>query len=202
MPGWRKHKLESRLLGEISITSDMQMTPSMCRKWRGIKESLDEGERGEWKSWLKTQHSKKWRSWHLFHHIMQIDGETVETVTDLIFMGFKVTADGDYSHDIKRHLLLGRKAMTNLESVLKSRVITSPTKVHVVKTIVFLVVVYGCEIWTIKMAKCQTIDAFELWCWRRLLKDHLTARRSNQSILKEIKPEFWLEGLMLKLKLQ
>ena len=126
---------------------------------------------------------------------MQIDGETVETVTDLIFMGFKVTADGDYSHDIKRHLLLGRKAMTNLESVLKSRVITLSTKVCLVKAMVFPVVMYGCESWTIKKAEHRRIDAFELWCWRRLLRVPWTARRSNQSILKEISPKCSLEVL-------
>ena len=132
----------------------------------------------------------------------QIDGEKVETVTDFIFMGSKITADGDCSHEIKRHLLLGRKAMTNLDSILKSRDITLPTKVHIVKALVFPVVMYGCESWTIKKAEHQRIGAFELWCWRRLLGVPWTARRSNQSILKEISPEYSLEGLMLKLKLQ
>ena len=132
----------------------------------------------------------------------QIDGETMETVTDFIFLGSKITADGDYSHKIKRHLLLGRKAMTNLESVLKSREITLPTKVCLVKAMVFPVVMYGCESWTIKKTECQRIDAFELWCWRRFLRVPWTARRSNQSILKEISPEYSLEGLVLKLKLQ
>ena len=126
----------------------------------------------------------------------------METVTDFIFLGSKVTADGDCSHEIKRCLLLGRKAMTNLDSILKSRDITLPTKVHLVKAVVFLVVMYGCESWTIKKAECQRIDAFELWCWRRLLTVTWTARKSNQSILKEISPEYWLEALMLKLKLQ
>ena len=114
----------------------------------------------------------------------------------------KTTADSDCNHEIKRHLLLGRKAMANLESILKSRDITLPTKVHQVKAMVFQVVVYGCERWTIKKAECQRIDAFKLWCWRRLLRVPWTARRSNQSILKEISPEYSLEGLMLKLKLQ
>ena len=132
----------------------------------------------------------------------QIDGETVETVTDFIFLGFKVTADGDCSHEIKRHLLLGRKAMTNLNSILKRRDITLPTKVHIVKAMIFPVVMYGCESWTIKKAKCQRSDAFGLWCWRRLLRVPWTARKSNQSSLKEISPEHSLEGLMLKLKLQ
>ena len=132
----------------------------------------------------------------------EIDGETVETVADYIFMGSKITADGNFSHEIKRRLLLGRKVMTNLDSIFKSRDITLSTKVHVVKAIVFPVVMYGCESWTIKKAKCQRIDAFELWCWRRLLTVPWTARRSNKSILKEISPECSLEGLMLKLKLQ
>ena len=132
----------------------------------------------------------------------QIDGEKIETVIDFIFLGSKITADGDYSHEIKRHLLLGRKAMTNLDSLLKSRDITSLTKVHVVKTIVFPVVMYGCESWTLEKAEHQRVDAFELWCWIRLLRVPWTAQRSNQSILKEISPEYSLEGMMLKLKLQ
>ena len=132
----------------------------------------------------------------------QIDGETVEIVSDFILGGSKITADGDYSHEIKRRLLLGRKDMTNLDSILKSRVITLSTKVHLVKAIVFPVVMYGCENSTIKKAEHQRIDAFELWCWRRLSKVPWTVRRSNQSILKEISLECSLEGLMLKLKLQ
>ena len=126
----------------------------------------------------------------------------MEIVTDFIFLGSKITADGDCNHEIERHLLFGRKAMTNLDSILKSRDITLPTKVHLVNTVVFAVVMYGCESWTIKKAECQRIDAFELWCWERLLRVPWTARRSNQSILKEISPEYSLEGLMLKLKLQ
>ena len=132
----------------------------------------------------------------------KINGETMKTVTDFIFLGSKITADGDCSHDIKRCLLLGRNAMTNLDSVLKSRDVTLPTKVRLVKAMVFPVVMYGCESWTLKKAECRRIDAFELWCWRRLLRVPCTARRSNQSILKEISPEYSLEGLMLKLKLQ
>ena len=128
----------------------------------------------------------------------QIDEETLETVADFIFLGSKITAVGDCSHEIKRRLLLGRKVMANLDSILKSR-ITLPTKVHLVEAMVFPVVMYGCEGWTIKKAECQRIDAFELWCWRRLLRIPWTARRSDQSILKEISPEFSLEGLMLKL---
>ena len=131
----------------------------------------------------------------------QIDGETTETVRDFIFLGSKITADGDYSHEIKRHLFLGRKAMTNLDGILKSRDITLPTKVCLVKAMVFPVVMYGCESWTIKKAEHQRIDAFKLWCWRRLLRVPWTAKRSNQSILKEISPEYSLEALMLKLKL-
>ena len=132
----------------------------------------------------------------------QIDGETVETVADFILGGSKITADGDCSHEIKRRLLLGRKVMTNLDSILKSRDMTLSTKVHLVKAMVFPAAMYGCESWTIKKAECQRIDAFELWCWRRLLRVPCTARRSNQSILKEISPGCSLEGLMLKLKLQ
>ena len=133
----------------------------------------------------------------------EIDGETVETVSDFIFMGYKVTADGDLSHEIKRCLLLGRKVMTNLDySIFKSRDITLPTKVHLVKAMVFPVVMHGCENWTVKKAEHRRIDAFELWCWRRLLRVPWTARRSNQSILKEISPGCSLEGMVLKLKLQ
>ena len=132
----------------------------------------------------------------------QIDGETMETVTDFIFTGSKITADRDCSHEIKRRLLLGRKAMTNLDSILKSRDITLLIKVHLINAMVFPVIMYGCESWTIKKVECRRIDAFELWCWRRLLRVPWTARRSNQSILKEISPEHSLQGLMLKLKLQ
>ena len=125
-----------------------------------------------------------------------------ETMPDFIFLGSKNTADGDCNHEIKRHLLLGRKPMTNLDSILKSRNITLPTKVHIVKAMVFPVVMYGCESWTIKKAECRRMDAFELWCWRRLLRVPWTARRSNQSILMEVGPKYSLEGLMLKLRLQ
>ena len=132
----------------------------------------------------------------------QIDEETMETVTAFIFLGSKITADGDYSHDIKRPLLLGRKAMINIDSILKSRNITLLTEVCLVKAVVFLVVMYGCESWTIQKVEHRRFDAFELWCWRRLLRVPWTARRSNQSILKEISAEYSLEGLILKLKLQ
>ena len=132
----------------------------------------------------------------------EIDGETVETVSDFIFLGSKITADGDCSHEIKRHLLLGRKVMTNLNSIFKSRDTTLPTKVRLAKAMVFPVVMYGCESWTVKNAEHQRIDAFELWCWRRLLRVPWTAKRCNQSILKEISPGCSLEGLMLRLKFQ
>ena len=132
----------------------------------------------------------------------QIDGETMETVTDFILLGSKITADGDFSHEIKRHLLLGRKAMTNLDSVLKSRDITLLKKVHMVKAVVFPAVTYRCESWTIQKAEHPRTDALESWCWKMLLRVSWTAGRSNHSILKEINPEYSLEGLMLKLKLQ
>ena len=132
----------------------------------------------------------------------ELDGETVKTVSDFIFGGSKITSDGDCSHEIQRCLLLGRKVMTNLDSIFKSRNITWPTKVHLVKAMIFPVVMYGCESWTVKKAEHRRIDAFELWCWRMLLRVPWTARRSNQSILKEISPGCSLEGLILKLKLQ
>ena len=175
---------------------------SNCRKWRRTKEPLDESERGEWNVGLKLniQKTKIMASGPITS--WQIDGETVETVSDFIFLDSKITAEVDCSHEIKRHLLLGRKVMTNLDSIFKSRDITFPTKVRLVKAMVFPVVMYGCESWTIKKAEHWGIDAFELWCWRRLWRVPWTARRSNQSILKEISPECSLEGLMLKLKLQ
>ena len=162
---WKKHKLESRLPGEISITSDMQMTHPYGRKWRGTKKPLDESESGEWKSWLKLniQKTKVTASGPITSR--EIDGETV---SDFIFLGSKITADDDCNHEIKRRLLLGRKVMTNLDSIFKSRDITLPTKFCLVKAMVFQVVMYGCEIWTVKKAERQRIDAFELWCWRKL----------------------------------
>ena len=132
----------------------------------------------------------------------EIDGETVETVSDFIFLGSKITADVDCSHEIKRHLLLGRKVMTKLDSILKSRDITLPTKVRLAKAVAFPVVTYGCESWTVEKAERRRIDAFKLWCWRRLLRVPWTARRSNQSLLKEMNAGISLEGMMLKLKLQ
>ena len=142
------------------------------------------------------------RSQHLVPSLQGKKWGKMETVTDFIFLGSKIIADGDCSHETKRHLLLGRKAMTNLDGILKSRDITLPTKVCIVKAMVFPVVKYGCESWTIKNTECHRIDAFELWCWRRLLRVPWTARRSNWSILKETKPEYSLEGLLLKLKVQ
>ena len=200
--GWMKHKLESRLLGEISITSGMQMTPPlMAESEKELKSLLMKVKEESEKVGLKLNIQKTSimasgpiTSW-------QIDGETVETVS-VIFGGSKITADGDCSREIKRRLLLGRKVMTNLDSILKSRDITLPTKIHPVKSMAFPVVMHGCESWTIKKAECWIIDAFELWCWRTLLRVTWTARRSNQSILKEISPGLSLEGMMLKLKLQ
>jgi len=159
-------------------------------------------DKGKWKSWLKAQPSKNEDHPSSLITSWQIDGETMETVTDFVFLGSKISADGDCSHEIKRHLLLGRKAMTSLDSILKSRDIILPTKVGLFKGMVFPVVMYGCESWTIKKAEHWRIEAFELWCQRRILRVPWTARRSNQSILKENSPECSLEGLMLNLKLQ
>ena len=149
-------------------------------------------------TFLIRVHIKHFPLFAVFPHFLK-DGETMETVRDFIFLGSKITANADCSHEIKRHLHLGRKAMTNLDSILKSRDITLPTKVHLVKAMTFPVVTYRCESWTISKAEHQRTDAFELWCWRRLLRVPWTARRSNQSILKEVGPEYSLEGLMLKL---
>ena len=170
MPGWMKHKLESRLLGEISITSDMQITPPYGRKWKGTKEPFDESERGEWKVGLKLNIQKTKIMASIPITSWQIDGETMETVTDFIFLGSKITAYVDCSHEIKRCLFLGRKAMTNLDSILKGRDITLLTKVCLVKAMGFFQVMYGCESWTIKKAEHWRIDTFELWYWRRLLR--------------------------------
>ena len=172
------------------------------RKWRRTKEPLDESERGEWKSWLKAQHSENEDHGIQSHHFMANRWENSGNTGWLYFWGSKISADGDSSHEIKSRLLLGRKVVTNLDSILKSRDITLPTKVRLVKALIFPVVLYGCESWTTKKAESQRIDVFELWCWRRLLRAPWIARRSNQSILKEISPDCSLEGLMLKLKLQ
>ena len=172
------------------------------RKQRGTKEPLGEGERGEQKSWLKTQRAKKEDHGIQSHHFMANRGEKSRTVKNFIFLVSQITVHSDSCQEIKRCLLLGRKDRKNLDSILKSRGITLPTKFHIVKAMVFPVVIYGCESWTVKKAEHWRIDAFELWCWRRLLRVPRTARRSNQCILEEISPECSLEGLMLKLKLQ
>ena len=186
------------------MTSDIQMTPPLCRKWRGTKKPLDESERGKWKSWLKTQHSKNEDHDIWSHHFMANRWEKNETRTDFICLGSKITVDGDCRREIKRHFLLERKVMANLDHILKSRDITLLLKVHIVKVFFFFfpVFMYGCETWTIKKAEHQRTDGFELWYWRRLLRIPWTARRSSQFILKEINPGYSLEGLMLKLKLQ
>ena len=165
-------------------------------------EFLNESEKGGWKTWLKSQHSENSDHGIWSHHFMANNGETMETVTYFIFFGSKITADGNCSHEIKRHLLFGRKTMTNLDSILKSRDITLPTKVHLVKAMVFPVVMYGCESWTIKKVEFQRTDTFELWYWRKLLKFPWTARKSHLAILKEISSKYSLEGLMLRVKLQ
>ena len=187
MLGWMKHKLESRLLGEISITRYADTTTLMEESEEELKSLMmkvkEEGKKFGLK--INIQKTKIMASGPITS--WEIDGETV---ADFIFGGSKVTANGDCSHEIKRHSLLGRKVMTNLESILKSRDITLPTKVRLVKTMVFPLVMYGCGSWTIKKAECRRTDAFELWCWRRLLRVPWTARRSNQSILKEISPLF------------
>ena len=192
------HKLESRFPGEIK-TSDAGDTTLMAESEEELKSPLmkvkEETENAGLK--LNIQKTKIMASGPITS--WQIEGDTM---TDFILLGSKITADGDCSHEIKRCLLLGRKAMTNLDSIFKSRDITLPTKVRLVKAMVFPVVMYGCESWTVKKAECRRIDAFELWCWRRLLRVSWTARRSNQSILKEISPGISLEGMMLKLKLQ
>ena len=175
--------------------------PPLCRNWRRTKKPLDESERGEWFG-LKLNIQKTKIMAYGPITSSQIDGETMETVRDFILGGSKITADGSCYHEIKRRLLLGRKVMTNLDSILNSRDITLPTKARLVKVMIFPVVKYGCESWTIKEAERRRVDAFELWCWRRLLRVPWTATRSNQSILKEISLGCSLEGLMLKLKLQ
>ena len=194
MLGWVKHKLESRWPADDTTLME-ESEEELKSLLMNVKEESE-------KAGLKLNIQKTTvlasgpiTSW-------QIDGETMETARDFIFLGSQITADGDFSHEVKRRLLLGRKAMTNLDSILKSRDITLPAKVHLAKAMVFPVVMYGCESWTIKNTECQRIGAFELWCWRRLLSVPCTARRSNQPILKEISPEYSLEGLMLKLKLQ
>ena len=197
-----KHKLESRLLGEINNLRCADDTTLMAESKEELKSLLmkvkEESEKAGLK--LNIQVTKIMASGPISS--WQIDAETMETLTDFILRGSKITADGGCSHEIKRHLLLGRKVMTNLDSIFKSRDITLPTKVCLVKAMVFPMVMYGCESWTINKVERQSTEAFELWCWRRLLRVPWTARISNQSILKEISPEYSLEALMLKLKLQ
>ena len=176
MPVWMKHKLESRLLGKYKKPHTCRWQHPYGRKQRRNKEPFDESERGEWKSWLKTQHSKNKDHGTQTHHFMANRWGNNDR---FYFLGSKMTADGHCSHEIKRHLLLGRKAMTKLDSILKSRDITFLPKVHLVKAMVFPVVMYGCESWTIKKTEHQRIGAFELDCWRRLLRIPWTARRSN-----------------------
>ena len=183
MLGWKKHKLESRLPGEISITWDMQMTSPL---WQKVKRNW----RASWwkwkrraKSWLKAQHSENKDHGIWSHHFMGNRWGNSGNSVRLYFLGSKITADGDCSHEIKRRLLLGREVMPNLDSILKSRDIILPTKVHLVKAMVFPVVMYGCDSWTVKKAERRRIDAFELWCWRRLLRVPWTARRSILGVL-------------------
>ena len=197
-----KHKLESitarRNINNLRYADDITLMAESEEELKSLLMKVKESEKVGLK--LNIQKTKIMASGLMTS--WQIDGETVETVADFIFLGSRITADGDCSHEIKRCVLLGRKVITNLESILKSKDIILPTKVRLVKAMVFPVVMYGCESWTIKKADGSRIDAFELWCWRRLLRIPFTARRSNQSILKEISPGCSLEGLMLKLKLQ
>ena len=201
MPAWMTQagiKISGRNINNLRYADDTTLMAESAEKLKSLSIRVkEENEKVGLKlniQKMKIMASSLIISW-------QIDGETMETETEFIFLGSKITADGDCSHKIKRHLLLGRKVMINLDSILKSRDITLPTKVHLVKAMVFPVVTYGCESWTVKKAERGRIDAFELWCWRRLLRVPWTARRSSQSILKEISPECSLEGLMLKLKL-
>ena len=190
-------KIAGRNINNLRYTDDTTLMAESEEKLKNLLMKVKEESKkvGLKLNIQKTKASSPITSW-------EIDGETVETMADFIFMGSKITPDGDCSHEIKRRLLLGRKVMTNLDSIFKSRDTTLPKKVRLVKAMVFPVVLYGCESWTVKKAELQRIDAFELWCWRRLLRDPWTARRSNQSILNEISPGCSLEGLMLNLKLQ
>ena len=192
-------KIAGRNINKLTCTDETTLMAESEEKLKSLlKKVKEESENVGLK--LNTQKTKIMASVPITS--WEIDGETVETVSDFIFGGSKITAHGDCSHEIKRRLLLGRKVMTNLDSILKSRGITLPTNIHLVKAMVFPVVMYGRESWTIKKAECQKIDVFELWCWRRLLRVPWTTGRPNQSILKEISSEYSLEGLMLKLKLQ
>ena len=209
MPGWMMHKLESRLLGEISVTSDDTTLKAESEEMSYTNDTTLKAESEELKSLLmkvKEENEKADLKLNIQKTKMMASSPMANGWGNsgrlYYFLGSKITADGDCSHEIKRHLLLGRTVMTNLDSMLKSRNITFLTKVHLVKAMVFPVVMYGCESWTIKKSEHQRTGAFELWCWRRLMRVPWTARRSNQSMLKEIIPEYSFEGLMLKLKLQ
>ena len=192
-------KIARRNINNLKYADDLTLMAENEEELKSLLMKVkEESEKVGWK--LNIQKTKVMASGPI--NSWEIDGETVEIVTDFICGGSKITADGDCSHKIKRSLLLGQKVMTNLDSILKSRDITLPTKVHLVKAMVFPVVMYGCESWTIKKAEHRKIDAFELWCWRKLLRVSWTARTSNQSILNEISPEYSLEGPMLKLKIQ
>ena len=199
---WKKHKLESIVGRNINNLRYADDTTLMAESKEELKSLLMKVKEETEKVGLKLniQKTKIMASGPITS--WEMDGETVETLSDFIFGGSKITADGDCSHEIKRYLLLGRKVMTNLDSIFKSREIILPTKVRLFKAMFFPVVMYGCESWTVKKAERQRTDAFELWCWRRLLRVPWTARRSKQSILKEISPGCSLEGMMLKLKLQ
>ena len=191
-------KIAGRNINNLRYADDTTLMAESEEELKSLLMKVKASEKGVLKlniQKLKIMASSPITSW-------EIDGKTVETVSDFIMRGSKITADGDCSHEIKRHLLLGRKVMTNLDSIFKSRDITLQTKVHLVKAMVLPMVMYGCESWTVKKAERRRIDAFELWCWRRPLRVPWTARRSNQSILKEIGPRCSLEGMMLKLKLQ
>ena len=197
MLGWKKHKLESRLprnINHLRYVDDTTLKAESEELKSLLMKVKEESEKSGLK--LSIQKTKIMASGPI------TSWQILETMTDFILLGSKITADGDCSHEIERHLLLGRKVMTNLDSILHSRDITLPKKVHLVKAMLFPVVMYGCESWTVKKAECRRIDAFELWCWRRVLRVPWTAGRSNQSILKEISPGISLEGMMLKLKLQ
>ena len=192
-------KIAGRNINNLRYADDIILMTKSGEELKSLLMKVkEESEKVDLK--LNIQKTKIMASDHITS--WEIDGETLKTVSDFIFLDSKITADGDCSHEIKRHVLLGRKVITNLDSIFKSRDITLPTKVHLVKAMIFPVVMYGCESWTIKKAEHWRIDTFELWCWRRLLRVPWTARRSNQSILREISPVCSLEGLMLKLKLQ
>ena len=195
MPGWMSYN--RRNINNLMYADDTTLTAESKEELKNLSMRVkEESEKASLK--VNTKKTKimafgRITSW-------QIEGEKMEEVTDVLFLGSKITVDGDHGHEIRRQMLLGMKGMTSLDSVLKSKDITLLTKVHIVKVMVFPMISYGCESWTIEKAECRRIDAFELWCWRRLFRVPWTARRSNQSVLKEINPEYSLEGLMLKLQ--